>query len=367
MKELLLVTKGDIEKILVITFTKKATSEMQNRIYGSLIKASSDTSNPNIEYIKKAKLNFKNNWISTIDSFYLRILQENSLELGLNYDTNIAQDEDLIQLKADTIEKTIDDLAFQKDPLLNRLLEAWRREELIDLLNNLINCEWIEEYTNVDFKQVENKYISIYVKQAEILLKHLEETEKMIENYQDYSGDLKDYVLTIQSLINYYRDNLNTFISNPSSDFTYQEHEISFPSRRKKIIQEAIKEDLHKKLKLELESGDKPCKTVKFLQSCNALKLEFFQLESLINLLKIVRESYLKIKKERSIYTFSDIANKLYFLLKNNPDIRKKISTKFDFIMLDEFQDTNLAQYEIAKYLAGWDGKTLESINPNKL
>lgn len=48
---------------------------------------------------------------------------------------------------------------------------------------------------------------------------------------------------------------------------------------------------------------------------------------------------------------FDDLLFKMYELLKNNPDALSKYQRKFRYIMIDEYQDTNPAQYEIIKLL----------------
>lgn len=48
---------------------------------------------------------------------------------------------------------------------------------------------------------------------------------------------------------------------------------------------------------------------------------------------------------------FDDLLFKMYVLLKNNADSLSKYQRKFKYIMIDEYQDTNTAQYEIIKLL----------------
>lgn len=48
---------------------------------------------------------------------------------------------------------------------------------------------------------------------------------------------------------------------------------------------------------------------------------------------------------------FDDLLFKMYILLKNFPDVLSKYQRKFRYIMIDEYQDTNPAQYEIIKLL----------------
>ncbi len=49
---------------------------------------------------------------------------------------------------------------------------------------------------------------------------------------------------------------------------------------------------------------------------------------------------------------FDDLLLNTYFLLKNFPDALLKYQKKFKFILVDEYQDTNHAQYMILKQLA---------------
>jgi DNA helicase-2/ATP-dependent DNA helicase PcrA len=48
---------------------------------------------------------------------------------------------------------------------------------------------------------------------------------------------------------------------------------------------------------------------------------------------------------------FDDLLFKMYILLKNFPEALSKYQRKFKYIMIDEYQDTNTAQYEIIKLL----------------
>jgi DNA helicase II / ATP-dependent DNA helicase PcrA len=48
---------------------------------------------------------------------------------------------------------------------------------------------------------------------------------------------------------------------------------------------------------------------------------------------------------------FDDLLFKMYVLLKNIPEVLHKYQHKFKYIMIDEYQDTNPAQYEIIKLL----------------
>ena len=60
-------------------------------------------------------------------------------------------------------------------------------------------------------------------------------------------------------------------------------------------------------------------------------------------------ESYLR--KNNSL-DFDDLLNKTLFLLNNYKDVLNKYADRFEYILVDEFQDTNLVQYKLIKLLA---------------
>ena len=49
---------------------------------------------------------------------------------------------------------------------------------------------------------------------------------------------------------------------------------------------------------------------------------------------------------------FDDILLNMNILLRDNPEALESISSRFDYILVDEYQDTNYAQYVILKKLS---------------
>ena len=56
--------------------------------------------------------------------------------------------------------------------------------------------------------------------------------------------------------------------------------------------------------------------------------------------------------KQAGAMDFDDILLNMNILLKNHPDVREIIASRFRYILVDEYQDTNFAQYLIVKRLA---------------
>lgn len=60
---------------------------------------------------------------------------------------------------------------------------------------------------------------------------------------------------------------------------------------------------------------------------------------------------YGKRMKENDALDFDDLLLETVRLLKESPDVRQKLQNRFRYILIDEYQDTNRAQYEIVKSL----------------
>lgn len=65
---------------------------------------------------------------------------------------------------------------------------------------------------------------------------------------------------------------------------------------------------------------------------------------------------YEKLKTEKNRMDFGDLILVPYLLLKEKKSVLKKYRDKYKYILIDEFQDTNYAQFEFIKLLAGEQG-----------
>jgi len=70
-----------------------------------------------------------------------------------------------------------------------------------------------------------------------------------------------------------------------------------------------------------------------------------------------IYEEYQKQLRENNSMDFDDLLLKPIQLFTENPKIHLKYKKKFTYILVDEFQDTNKAQYELLKMLVSREGK----------
>lgn len=75
--------------------------------------------------------------------------------------------------------------------------------------------------------------------------------------------------------------------------------------------------------------------------------------------LEEIWKSYTELKLRHNTLDYDDLLIKAVELFENNPEILNRESSRFQWILVDEFQDTNLVQYKLIEMLAGVHGNLI--------
>ena len=89
------------------------------------------------------------------------------------------------------------------------------------------------------------------------------------------------------------------------------------------------------------------------------LEKEFPHLDRFLEDLILIAKEYEKFKLKHNFLDYDDLLFFLERLLKENEDIRSYLRLRFRYIMVDEYQDTNLIQGRILYLLVGKDGNVM--------
>lgn len=84
----------------------------------------------------------------------------------------------------------------------------------------------------------------------------------------------------------------------------------------------------------------------------NSKEVQEYDMRSKIPLTKDIYRSYNRRLVAANTMDFDDLLYYTSFLFKNNPEILEMYQNRFQFILVDEYQDTNFSQYVIVKQLA---------------
>ncbi len=93
------------------------------------------------------------------------------------------------------------------------------------------------------------------------------------------------------------------------------------------------------------------------IQGSNSKQTEELELEnSKFKELASVYKQYDELKVKESVLDFGDLITKTLKLFRDRPNILAEYQKQFKYVLVDEFQDTNFAQNELVKLLAGKGG-----------
>ena len=70
-------------------------------------------------------------------------------------------------------------------------------------------------------------------------------------------------------------------------------------------------------------------------------------------------EHYVRYKQEHQLMDYDDLLVNWYRVLKAFPEVRREMARRFEFIMVDEYQDTNALQAEIVRFMAEEHGNVM--------
>lgn len=163
-----------------------------------------------------------------------------------------------------------------------------------------------------------------------------------------------------------------TFHSFAYATLRMNTHDIGYPSGFTLLDRgdsETIVRDLRKDL--ELGKGDKSYPKKNTLldmvtKSRNKerpidaiVEQEAFHLASYVEDFETIADEYDKYKRHHALMDYDDLLFELDTLLQENEPLRNQLQMRFRYIMVDEYQDTNLVQARIVKNLAGKTGNVM--------
>ena len=132
----ILVDGVDIDKLLVVTFTNAAASEMRERILEAIYKKlDEDPENTNLQ--RQINLLGKSN-ICTIHSFCLDVIKNNFYEINISPNFRIASEEEIVLLKQEILDDLFEEKYEAEDEKFLKLVDIYTGYRGDDDLKNLV-------------------------------------------------------------------------------------------------------------------------------------------------------------------------------------------------------------------------------------
>ncbi|WP_459822939.1 RecB-like helicase [Campylobacter concisus] len=320
-----LVLRGEnINEIIALTFTKKAANEMKERIITTFLdlqnkkdeldKLCKELSLHQDEVIKRRdeKLDrFLQSELKiyTFDAFFSGILKKFSQNLGLSPDYSV--------------QDSLQDLAWKKF-----VKEASKDQKL---LSELALMMIISSQKEASFSQTLAKF------------------------YESFGGELKDSGASYpdDSKVRAAQKEINEHIAlqNGASDTakkTFSEQNLFELFKNKVFERESL--DYRTFSKIYTSELDELFVKLKEAAKEYILEVERYRLSGFSKLLNVYKYSNLELNKEINALSFADINKLVFKLLVENFDkdvLYFRLDGRINHLLIDEFQDTNVIQYEI--------------------
>lgn len=333
---------AEIDEIIAMTFTEKAALEMSLRLRYKLIKELENGNLSNEQYtrLKDTIKNLDSAHISTIHSFALSLIRERPIE------TNVSPEV-----------KIMDDIV--KEEILNDVFEDWFIEiqrEHGDFIGEVLESE----ITIDDMKKTALRLVD-----ARDLIPHLNlnyEKVNLEEEYENISSNIdRVYEFALKNCTDD-EDRLFKLVKSYKEDFDKLKMAEDIQDTFKEYIFEGDRNAIQgqgrgRKGNWIDDGKDWVIENAELMNrvSKNGELKKSLLCEMTVRLLELLKEfikKYDERKHKTGYINYSDMLLKARDLLRDNYRVRKSFQDKFKYILIDEFQDTDPLQVEIAFYLA---------------
>ncbi|CRK80236.1 UvrD-helicase domain-containing protein [Neobacillus massiliamazoniensis] len=338
MVQLICTRTCTIDQIVAITFTKKAADELKVRFQSKLEKTWKEEQNDDVKYyLSEAIQNIERCFLGTVHSFCAKLLRERPIEANLDLAFTELEEAADTELLEEAWHIFLQKLQNEQSSLLEEMNQLGF--SVANLFENL--CQ-MKEYPDVEWVHDNTAEKPELVSAYHSLMAVMNEAKGSISKREPERG----YDSLQTAIIN--ANKKNRFL-NPSKDkeiislFELFDKNLKPTLNRwntnedAKYYEEKINEVVDKYIKPLLQEWKEYChpKVVSFLQEG--------------------MQTYIQLKKERSLLNFQDLLLNAANLLRENAEVRQYFQTKYRCLLVDEFQDTDPIQAEIMFYLTSED------------
>ncbi|HCY76940.1 MAG TPA: hypothetical protein DHV28_13550 [Ignavibacteriales bacterium] len=350
----------EISTVAAITFTEKAASELYQKISVLIEERIKDPNNiQDKKKLEKIRRQLVSANISTIHSFCISILREYPVEAELDarfipIDENLS--EELIELSVEEMIRTSfeNELINEELKYLIRIFSSKSKlqKQLINLIKNRKNVFTIrqkiyslseqniadlfyEEFSK-NFFRIWNKLKNQFIENLNIINSLVLEEDSKNQNAIEIKGKAK---------LLYTESNLKNVV-NLLNDIRNLAFTDKYLIRTRGYLKNAQADSIPAELS-NVQVLMKTLHTFQIPDNHKEIELELARLgKTLLTFFEFALNNYADKKRNEGYIDYEDVLLHTKLLLENS-DVKKALTAKYNFIMVDEFQDTNEIQYQI--------------------
>lgn len=372
----------DVDRLLIMTFTNAAASEMKERIREAIdLRIEKCEVREEYENLRRQALLVHNAQITTIHGFCQKIIRDHYEEIGIDPNFRVGDENECKLLRIDAVDECLEEAYGEGNPGFLKAVECFSGSKsdksLSDLILGLYNfsqaspdpaeflqkCEepylsgCLEEFMELDFF---NAFLELKDAALEELMGYISEGYRLIEAYPCIEG----YRVTMDELGDCLKRGAKALSARDCEETGRILGSLSL-GRLKTITNKGLNEDeiaardRVKEIKSVVKDGidrlagdfsDSPKGVYEKMSSCRD------EVSALCALVSRFEEIYTDKKRDKNIIDFGDMEHMAIGILSRNREIAGIYRDLFEEIYVDEYQDSNLTQEMLVNLIKRPDG-----------
>lgn len=377
------VNPVDIDRLLIMTFTRAAAGEMKERISAALEAALYE--DPDNENLQRQSALIHTAQINTIDGFCGYLIRNYFHLIDLDPGYRVADEGELRLLREDVLETLLEMRYAEKNPGFLEFVECYASGKSDDGIREIIFQVYESAMSNPDpeqwlldalhYYQIENiealretetmhllwKAAKEELQEAERIV--LEAKEICIEDggpylYEDALNEDLNLIRQAEVLTEKQDYNAMAALLRKPAFARLSTKKAPDVEPEKKEMVKALREEMKDSLK-ELGNRLFPGNEEEILET---IKASGKSMEALVTLVLDFSNLFSEKKREKNLLDFTDMEHfALKILMQKQEDgsvqmsqAAAELSEKYDEVMVDEYQDSNLIQEFLTTCVSGW-------------
>ena len=336
--------RAPLGRIGVLTFTNKAAAELRHRIRKACdLEANLAKTEEGMDYWRSVSFAMEGVTISTYHSLYEQLCREFADTLELDPEARLLDERIAFGLKRKAAREAVRERLSSGDPVLIEYAARHRLDEVVEELVNLIgkgdHQTQVGRIANLEPEALVKKWLADWKKAIKPVAQKVQQILGEIFNLPT-QGFTENWLKKMAEAA----EALTLAETDLIGGLTRAADALSGPSPKRA--------DLVSKLKIlkEIKSGE-PYK----LMAANPKLLQDAAKETILlaRLTQSTKQKYHELKIPRRALDYDDLVEKTIQLSESGISLGGRFRTKFDILLVDEFQDTDWLQAKILKALVG--------------
>ena len=367
--KLLISDKEKVSNILAVTFTKKAASQMKEKLRKALIDKMNDASTEPAqkENLKVQLQELPSADISTIHSFCSKLIRSHFYVAGVDNAFRVINGDDAegTAMQNSALDELLEEGYEQGEEDFARLLSTyWRKKSDTSLRKIFLSAykklrnradykEYLAgsgSYTEQTFECVCQDLLSLLHEKARYYLEQVEDERSYFEGIEHASASL--------TLSQELAESLEKILATEEYFSACALEKIKFTAKQRANKKDTPEFRLHVERLAELKEkiakiyNKELAETLSKKEELDNFLLSGDTAKALGKYLLRFDEKYAQLKAERGALDYNDLEHIALALLKN-PEVAQETREKYKHVFVDEYQDVNPVQEEIVSLIGG--------------